>query len=186
MTALLNSEDTGIQAPKAQKEYIRFDPFPSDGQQILTIVAFNTIPDYVNPFADEPNPAPYPAVEFIYGTETEAGPRFVKANPIKRSIHEKATFTAIYKAATGKLPVAGAKSADLIGKGVVANVTNENKVSKKGTAYVRTTIKDIAAVHPKLVKEIVPLDKLKPAFEAALAKSSEKADAKDEKNEAPF
>ena len=120
MTAPLNNEDTGIQAPKAQKEYIRFDPFPSDGQQILTIVAFNTIPDYVNPFADEPNPAPYPAVEFIYGTETEAGPRFVKANPIKRSIHEKATFTAIYKAATGKLPVAGAKSADLIGKGVVA------------------------------------------------------------------
>jgi len=91
-----------------------------------------------------------------------------------------------YKAATGKLPVAGAKSADLIGKGVVANVTNENKVSKKGTAYVRTTIKDIAAVHPKLVKEIVPLDKLKPAFEAALAKSSEKADAKDDSANAPF
>jgi hypothetical protein len=180
---MINTEDTAIAAPKS-KDYLRFEQFPSDGQQILTIVGFNTIPEYINPFSDEPDPKPYPAVELIYGTITEAGPRFVKGNPIKRSIHEKATFTHIYKAATGALPKDGAKVSDLLGKGVTATITNEAKVSKKGAAYTRTTIKDIAAVFPKLKGEIVPLDKLKPAFEAALKASSEKADSKDES--APF
>lgn len=181
----LNQEDHAISAPKPAKDYIKFEPFPSDGQQILTIVAFNRINEYINPFSDEPDPKPYPAVEYVYGTETDAGPRFVKANPIKISIHEKATFTKIYKAATGKTPVEGAKLGDLIGKGVSANVTNEDKVSKKGTKYVRTKIADIAAVHPKLAKEIVPLAKLKPALDAALAKSGEEAESTPEGNE-PF
>ena len=184
--SILNQEDTSIAAPKAQKEYVRLENFPSDGQQILTFIGWNIINDYVNPFADDPNPTPYQAVELYLGTETEAGPRFVKTNPMRVSIHEKSSFHHVYKAATGLAPKGGARVGDLLGKGVVANVTNENKVSKKGTAYVRTTIKDIAAVHPKLVKEIVPLDKLKPAFEAALAKSSEKADAKDDSGNAPF
>lgn len=179
-TATLNQEDQAISAPKPAKDYIKFDPFPSDGQQILTIVGFNKINDYINPFSDEPDPKPYPAVELIYGTETEVGPRFVKGNPVKISIHEKATFTRIYKAATGKIPVDGAKIGDLLGKGVTANITNENKVSKKGTAYVRTSIKDIAAVHPKLAKEIIPLATLKPALEAALAKTGDKAETHDD------
>jgi hypothetical protein len=183
----LNQEDKAISAPKAQKDYVKFEPFPSDGPQILTICGWNTIPDYINPFSDEPDPKPYAAVELIYGTQTEVGPRFAKGNPVKISIHEKSTFFRIYKAATGKTPVDGAKIGDTLGKGVSANVTNENKVSNKGTAYVRTSIKDIASVHPKLAKEIVALATLKPALDAALAKSGEKAEGQTEDaNNAPF
>lgn len=179
----LNQEDQAISAPKPAKDYIKFEPFPTDGQQILTIVGFNRINDYINPFSDEPDPKPYAAVEYVYGAETDAGTRFVKANPIKISIHEKATFTRIYKAATGKAPVEGAKLGDLVGKGVSATITNEDKVSKKGTKYVRTKITDISPVHPKLVKEIVPLAMLKPALDAALARSGEEVE---ETNENPF
>jgi hypothetical protein len=186
--SVLNQTDTSIAAPKAPKDYIRLDPFPSDGPQILTITGWNVIPDYINPFSDEPDPKPYQAVELIYGTNTEVGPRFVKGNPVKVSIHEKSSFSRIYKAALGKMPADGAKIGDLLGKGVSANVTNENKVSKKGTAYVRTSIKDIASVHPKLAKEIIPLAALKPALEAALAKSGEKAEGtpSGDDNSAPF
>jgi len=143
-------------------------------------VGFNTIPDYVNPFSDEPNPAPYPAVELIYGTLVDGVAAFVKANPIKRSIHEKSSFYAIYRSATGKAPVAGARVADILGKGVMATITNEAKISKvKKTPYTKTSIKDIAAVFPKLRSEIVPIEQLKPALEAALAKTGQKQDGDD-------
>lgn len=170
------------EAPKSGQDFFHLPPFPEPGTAIMTIVAYNYIPEYVNPF-DEETKGAYPAVEFFFGAETSHGIGFVKALPMRYSLHEKAGYTKFYKFATGKLPVAGSKPDDLIGKGVSATVTNTDKTSKKGKQYTKSSVKEFAAVHPKLVGEITPLAKLKPALDAALAA---KPDAKADDNNVPF
>lgn len=164
------------EAPKSTQDFFHLPAFPEPGPAVLTIVAYNYIPEYINPFDEPPKPA-YPAIEFFMGTETAKGPGFVKALPMRYSLHEKAGYSKFYKFATGKAPVAGSKPDDLLGKGISANVTNTDKTSKKGKAYTKSSVKDYAAVHPKLASEITPLAKLKPAFDAVLAaKDNEKAE----------
>lgn len=165
-------------APKTQQEYFHLPAFPATGQQILTITAYNYIPEYINPFDDPPKPA-FPAIEFIYGADTPGGVGFVAGLPTRYSLHEKATYPKLYKMATGKEATAGSKPDDMLGGGVAADVSNTEKTSKKGTKYTKSIVKDFAAVHPKLKGEITPLAKLKPALDALLAAKDKKPDSKE-------
>ena len=127
-------------APKSGQEFFHLPAFPEEGQVILTIVGYNYIPDYQNPFDEDKDP--YPAVEFFYGAETESGVGFIKGFPVRYSLHEKATYAHLYKAATGKVPPAGSKPDDMVGHGLSGTVTNKAKTSKKGTNYTVSTVKD--------------------------------------------
>jgi hypothetical protein len=156
-------------APKGDGDFITFEPFPESGPTILTILGVKEIKDYES-FNKEKNQMDvYDALEFIAGTITDKGPRFLKMWPMKNSIHEKAKYYALYKAAMGTPPPAkGSNARQIVGKGISADLLNEDKVSKKGTPYVRTSLKGVSSVHPKLRGEIVPLADLLPALEKAL------------------
>ena len=173
------------EAPKSAQEFFHLPAFPEAGPTVLTVISSNYIPDYVNQFDDE-NKGAYPAVEFFLGAETSKGIGLVKTYPMRYSLHEKAGYTKFYKLASGKAPAAGSKPDDIYGKGISANIVNEDKVSKKGKAYTRSSVKDYAAVHPKLVGEITPLAKLKPALDAALAKKDGDKEGGKEGGNEPF
>lgn len=170
-------------APKSTQDFFHLDPLPEDGQQILTIVAANYIKEHTQFNQTKQVEETFPAIEFYLGALFAGKPGFVKTWPIKYSIHEKARYSQYYRCALGKEPAAGSKPADLIGAGLTVTVKNEDKVSKKGTAYKRTRVEDVAAVHPKLKAEIAPVATLKPALEAALA-AAKKGD--NDKPDAPF
>lgn len=182
MTALHDAPPA--EAPKAQKEYFHLPEFPAPGKStILTVVAYNYLPDYVNPFDQPPKPA-FAAVEFIFGADTPAGPGFVAALPMRYSLHEKASYPAFYEMATGKLPVAGSKPNDILGRGITADIENVAKIGQKSKKpYTKSIVKNFSAVHPKLTGEITPLAKLRPALDALLAKKKED---KDDTGNAPF
>ena len=164
-------------APKQIVDFVHLPAFPATGPQILTIVKYEYLPEYINPFDNPPKPA-FPAIAFTLGAETAGGIGFVAALPTRYSLHEKATYPKLYKMATGKEALAGTTPDAMIGKGISANVENIEKVSKKGTKYTRSQVGGFSVVHPKLVGEITPLAKLLPALTAILAKSalSDKAD----------
>lgn len=171
-------------APKEQKEFFRLPEFPAPGKStILTVVAYNYLPEYVNPFDVPPKPA-FEAVEFIFGAKTEKGIGFVAALPMRYSLHEKATYPGFYEMATGNPAKPGSKPDDIIGHGVTAEVENVAKVSKKGKNYTKSVVKNFSAVHPKLKGEITPLKLLKPELDAILAKSHE--DDKAPEGDNPF
>jgi hypothetical protein len=151
-------------------DFVSFAPFTEDGPAILTIVAFNFIKGHTFTKQDGSTEIA-DALEFYYGANTDEGPRFIKTWPSKYSIHEKANYAKLYKACTGALPVAGSNPADLLGKGVQAILENEDKVSKKGKAYTKTSVKSVSMVKDKLRGDITPLAKLLPALEAEFAKA---------------
>lgn len=173
------------EAPKQQKEFFRLPEFPAPGKStILTVVAYNYLPEYVNPFDVPPKPA-YAAVEFIFGAKTENGIGFVAAMPMRYSLSEKANYQALYEMATGNIAKPGSKPDDMLGHGITADVENVNKVAKKtGKPYVKSIVKNFSAVHPKLKGEITPLKLLKPELDAVLAKSSE--EGKSPEGDNPF
>lgn len=174
------------EAPKSGKDFITIPAFPIEGQTILTVVSYNYIPDYVNPFDDE-NKGAYPAVEFFLGANTENGVGFVKTYPFRYSLHEKAGYTKLYKAATGNAPAPGSKPDDMVGKGLNATVTNVAKTSKKGKAYTISKVSEFSTVHPKLKGEITPVAKLRPALDAILSKQGEATSSNPTDSEdAPF
>lgn len=170
-------------APKSNQDFFHLDPLPEDGQLILTVVATNYIKEHTQFNKEKQVEETFPAIEFYLGALFNGKPGFVKTWPVKYSIHEKATYSKYYRSALGKEPNAGSKPADLVGSGLTVTVKNEDKVSKKGTPYKRSRVGEVAAVHPKLKAEIVPVASLKPALEAALAAGKNKDNAKDE---APF
>lgn len=156
-------------APKGG-DFITFQPFPDAGPAILTVLGVKVLPDFENIKQDGTREV-FDALEFIVGTITSAGPRFIKLWPMKNSIHEKSNYSKLYKAATGALPAPkGSNPSQIVGKGIQATLENVDKVSKKGTAYTATRldIKSAVSVFPKLRAEIVPADKLYAALEAAL------------------
>lgn len=171
------------EAPKS-KDFFQLPAFPVEGPTVLTVVAYNFIPDYVNPFDEEQKPA-YPAVELFLGAETEKGVGFVKTYPIRYSLNEKASYHKLYKLATGKVPSAGTKPDDMVGHGLTATITNESKTSKKGKQYTVSKVKDFGAVHPKLKGEIAPVKELLPKLKAVLASNDDKA-AEPDSNDNPF
>lgn len=175
-------------AAAANTDFVSLEAFPEDGSTVLTIVAFNFTPGYVNTKQDGTTEV-FDALEFYLGANTSAGPRFIKTWPARYSIHEKANYGKLYKAAKGTLPVPGSTPKDLLGLGVLADLVNEEKVSKKGKKYMRTGIKGLAAVHPKLKGDIVPLATLLPALEAALKpkdKDAKGTPAAKDTEDAPF
>lgn len=148
--------------------FLSLDAFPDEGPAILTIVATNYIKDYTK-VNDDGTTETFPAVEFYLGTNTPSGPRFIKTWPARYSINEKANYAKIYKFATGHLPAAGSSPKDIVGKGIQANIVNEDKVAKKsGKQYKVSKAKDLGPVFPKLRDEIVPVAKLRPALDAIL------------------
>lgn len=164
----------------AQKDFgPRFDPLPGPDTYIFTVVAFDFIKNYEQRDMTTGEVKIFDALQFFYGTKVGDKTYFLKPWPSKYSIHEKATYTKLYKAATGAAPLPGSNPKDMLGKGVTIEVENEDKVSKKGTKYTVSKAKNVGAVHAKLKGEIVALAELLPAFEAALT-------AKEDKNEAPF
>lgn len=175
-------------AAAANTDFVSLEAFPEDGSTVLTVTAFNFTKDYVNTKQDGTTEV-FDALEFYLGAVTSAGPRFIKTWPARYSIHEKANYGKLYKAAKGTLPAAGSNPKDLLGLGVLADLVNEEKVSKKGKKYMLTGIKGLAAVHPKLKGDIVPLATLLPALEIALKPKDKNApagpaDAKD--GDVPF
>jgi len=158
----------------------RFDPLPQSDTYIFTVVAFDFLKNYEQRDLTTGEMKVFDALQFFYGTKIGGKTYFLKPWPTKYSIHEKANYTKIYKAAVGTPPPAGSNPKDMLGKGITIEVENEEKTSKKGTKYTVSKPKSITGVHAKLRGEIVPLAELETAFKAAL-------EAKDnDKDEAPY
>ena len=171
--SILNQEAPPAPKPKETTDYIRFEPLPEAGPTIMTIVAFNFLPNYEFE-KDDGTRYNADAIEFFFGTEVGGKAYFVKTWPKTYSINEKAFYHKLYKAALGKAPVAGSKPAEIIGQGVSLTIELENKKSKKGKEYTACKIKgDAMAVHPKLKGEVVPLATLRPALDKALSAAPE-------------
>jgi hypothetical protein len=182
----LNQSAPAAQEPKSA-DFVKLEPFPESGPAILTVTAYNYIPNYTK-VNDDGSTDTFNALEFYLGTVTAAGPRFIKTWPSRYSIHEKSSYSKIYRAATGHLPQAGSSPKDIIGKGVQTTIENLDKVSKKGTKYTASRAKDLGPVFPKLRDEIVPLEKLLPALTAILEapKDGKPATKADDDGSAPF
>lgn len=169
----LNQDAPPAEAPKSTGgDFVKLPPFPAAGQQILTIVAYNYIKDYVNTKQDGSTET-FNAVEFYLGALVDGTVCFIKTWPKRYSINEKAGYTKFYRAALGKDPVAGSSPKDLLGAGLTANIEVKDKVGKKGTPYKSCAGKDFAAVHPKLKSEITPLEKLLPTLQDVLSGQGE-------------
>jgi hypothetical protein len=156
-------------APKSSN-FVSLAPFPEEGPAILTVVQYNYIKEHTN-VKDDGTTEVFPAVEFYLGTNTPAGPRFVKTWPARYSINERANYAKLYKSVTGHLPAAGSKPNDILGGGVQATIVNQAKVSKLGKNYTASKAKDLGPVFPKLKGEIVPLTTLLPALEKIIAEA---------------
>lgn len=164
-------------APKGGNDFISYDAFPESGPATLTILSVEFVPNFETTDRETGERLVFDALQFTYGAETSAGARFVKPWPIKYSIHEKAGYSKLYKAAKGTLPLPGSNPAELVGLGVQADLDNENKTSKKGTAYTRTKILSFSAVHPKLKGDIAPLASLLPKLANASKPKGDQAKA---------
>jgi hypothetical protein len=161
-------------APEPKTNFVSLEPFPEEGQAILTLVAYNYIPEYHN-VKDDGTTEVFAAVEFYLGTTTPNGPRFVKTWPARYSINEKANYAKLYKYVSGHLPAAGSSPKDILGGGVTSTIVNQDKVSKKGKKYTASRAKDLGPVFPKLKGEIVDRKILLPALEKLLAEDGKKA-----------
>lgn len=175
--SILNQEAPPAEAPKSG-EFIKLDPFPKSDSYVLTVVAFNYIPEHDFERKDEKTGEEYikkaPAIEFFFGALVDGKAFFVKSWPQMYSLSERANYYKWYEAATGKPPTAGTKPNDTVGKYVLGTLKVEDKKSQKGTAYRVTTIKAIAPVPSILASAGVPLAQLRPALDAALAAQGDK------------
>jgi len=189
MTAL-NQEAPPAPVSNSQ-DYVRFDPFPESDSYVGTCLAHNYIPEHVFDRTDKTTGRKFqetkPAIELFFGAEIEGKPYFVKTYAQQYSINEKSNYYAWYSALVGKAPDSKQRPSDMKGKHALLEIEVEDKVAKKsGKEYRRTKIASIAKVPKALAGTAVPLAKLEAAFTAALAKSSEKADAKDDSGNPPF
>jgi hypothetical protein len=170
-----NQEAPAAKAPKGTEDYLRFPPFPAAaaGTNILTVVAFNFLPNYEFE-KDDGSKYNADAIEFVYGTLIDGLPFFVKTWPKTYSISNKAYYFKLYTAALGKEPKPGSTPKDILGAGVLSSIEIKDKVSKKGKQYTACNVKgDPAPVMAKLKSEVVPLAVLQPHLEAALKAASE-------------
>ena len=172
------NEAPSAQAPAQQRDFgPRFDPVPSKGMHIFTVVAFDYIEKY--PFKDQKTGVVKPdkALEFTFGSIIDGKTYFVRPFPFRYSIHEKSAYTGLYAAIKGSAPLDGSNPKELLGGGFTMDCEIVSKVSKKGTPYSFTKPVNYTAVHPKLKGEIVSLNALEPAFKAALEASKKTEDA---------
>jgi len=171
-------------APKSN--FISLAPFPDEGPAILTVVAYNYIPEYHNTKEDGTVEV-FNAVEFYFGTKTPSGPRFIKTWPARYSINEKANYAKLYKYVTGHLPTAGSSPKDILGGGVQATIKNEEKVAKvSGKKYTASKARDLGPVFPKLKGEIVDRKELLPELEKILADGGKKDGGNATEDSNPF
>lgn len=167
----LNQEAPPAAAPKG--DIVKLEPFPRSDSFVLTLCAYNFIPQY--PFkrknkdtgAEEIKPDD--AVEFYFGGIVDGKVYLAKTWPQKYSIHEKSNYAAAYSAMTGKMPAAGSKPSDLVGKFALVEVSVEEKTSRTGKKYTATNIDSIGKVPSILAGTGVDIKQLRPALDAALA-----------------
>ena len=152
----------------------RFDHLPKSDAYICTVTAFEFIKNFEQRDPTTGETKIFDALQFYLGTLVDGKAFFIKPWPMKYSIHEKAGYTKFYKAATGNPPVAGSNPKELLGKGVTVDVTNAEKVSKKGTKYTASQAKGYSSVHAKLKSEIAPLPVLVAALDKAFADAKNK------------
>jgi hypothetical protein len=187
MTAL-NQEAPPVEV-KAQTNYFRFDPLPKSDTYLFTLVGFNYLESTPFNRTDEKTKQKTvehgPGIEWFLGTMVKDKPYFIKTWPIYYSISDRANYTKWYKAFTGAAPTAKQRPSECLGKAVMVPVELVQKTSAKGTTYTAAKTGSPSPVPSMLEGSITPLSALKAAFEAALAKSSEKAD-KDDTGNAPF
>src|SRR4051812_7532655 len=136
----MNTLNQEAPPPPAEKaDIIRLDPFPRSDSYVLTVVAFNYIPEYDFEREDDATKEKYikkaPAVELFLGGMVDGKPYFAKTWPQQYSLSDRANYRKQYEAATGKSPVAGSNPKDIVGKFVLCEIAVENKTSKKGKAY---------------------------------------------------
>lgn len=166
-----NQKAPPASAPKGG-DYFNLPPYPEDGPVILTIVAYNFVKDH--PFKKEDGSTYIAdAIEFFLGGHVDDEAHFVKGALGAYSIHEKSNYAKLYKAATGALPIAGCNPDDILGKGVQTILENEDKVSKKGKAYTKTSIRSVTAVKASLRGSVIPREKLLPELTELLDKDAE-------------
>jgi len=144
-----------LAAPKTQEKYWKFDPVPETGPQVAVIAGYNFLENYTPNYPDAKLIAQ--AVEMFYGVKAEDGKWFfVKTFPSAYSTHEKSNYAKLTKAATGSLPEAGGSVNDLIGKAVMVNIENIDKVGKKGNAYTISKMAGDPSPVPKAMLSAVP------------------------------
>lgn len=172
------------------QDFVRFEKWPGDDSYVATCVAHNYIPEHTFDRTDKTTGRKFqevkPAIELFFGAVIEGKPYFIKTYAQQYSINEKSNYYAWYSALVGKAPDSKQRPSDMKGKHALLEIELEDKVSKAGKAYTKTKIVSIGKVPKALAATAVPLAQLEAAFTAALAKSSEKADAKDDSANAPF
>lgn len=177
-TATLNQDAPPAPVSNTQ-DFIRFEPFPATDSYVLTLVGYNYIASY--PFEREDDNGrkftkEAPAIEFFWGGMVDGKAYFTKSWPTAYSIHEKANYGKTYTAITGKVPDAKQRPNDMLGGHALVQLRLEQKKSKKGKEYTAVKIVSVGAVPKILLPTATKLADLKPAFDAALAKSGDKAD----------
>lgn len=163
---------------KAQN-HLRFEPIPKSDTYVGTLVGTNYLPEVQFPRTDDDGVKTIeiaPGIEFFFGVEIDGKAYFTRSWPKKYSIHKKASYYQWFEAITGRAPEVKDRPVTAVGGHALIEIAVTDKVGSKGTAYKAVNIKSVKPVPGILSPNKIPLDKLKPAFEAALAKSSEKKD----------
>jgi len=160
--------------PPAQAEdIIKFDPFPKSDSYVLTVTAFNYIPEYEFEREDEKTKEKYikkaPAIELFLGTMIDGKTYFAKTWPQQYSLSDRANYYKQYSAACGKAPDKSSNVKDTLGKFVLCEIAVENKTSKKGKAYTVSKVKTVGKVPSILAATGTDIKALRPALDAILA-----------------
>ena len=170
--SILNQEAPPASKPKENAEFIRFEALPESGPTIMTITAFNFLPQFEFE-RDDGSKYNADAIEVFFGTTIGGKAYFAKTWPKTYSIKDNAFYHKLYRAASGNAPAAGSKPSDIVGLGVTVDVEVKDKTSKKGKAYRAVNIKGVSPVHPKLKGEVVPVAVLRPELDKALSAAPE-------------
>jgi hypothetical protein len=189
MSTTLNAAPPAA-APKGG-DFIKLPPFKKTDSYVATIVG--GFHKDAHPFKkiDEKTGKEYtkiaPSIELYLGAIVDGEVALVTTWPKEYNIHEKANYCKWFTAATGSAPTTDSKPAELMGKALMVEIDVREKVSAKGTRYLANKIKSVSKVPSILASTITPLDKLQPAFDAAVAGRGNAADATDAKDgDVPF
>jgi hypothetical protein len=171
MSTTLNAAPPAA-APKGG-DFIKLPPFKKTDSYVATILGYNYIASYPFKRKDKKTGAEVikhePAVEIFIGALVDGEVALLKTWPQQYSIHEKSNYTNWFESSTGKTPVDGSLPDEMIGKAVLVEIDVKNRVGKAGTPYLDNRAVNISKVPTILASTITPIDKLKPALDAALA-----------------
>lgn len=159
-----------LEASKKQESSYFFEALPKSGSLLCTLVGANYLPEYVSPF-DEDKVAKKALELFFAYVDGNGNYHFVKSYPKTYSDNEKSWYSAMVKAMTGELPVAGSNVQHYMGKSCMLDIENAKKTSKKGDDYTKSIIRGMPTGIPDIVpKESIPDgDKAIEAFNGKIA-----------------